>query len=159
MSADVAADLCRYLNELAALDRRAMYRQVRTLSPCNADVWYRLTEHHVVRSDVGSMLGMLGLLNGWLAESGVRLMANFDHDEDIVTGFDLELVANDAPLQEEAHSEALSLVCAHCGPESAGPAADAPRTCATCYGDLVLTDPAGAEVLRRWYNEPDPAAE
>lgn len=53
----------------------------------------------------------------------------------------------------EAKLAALSLACAHCGPESAGPAADNAAACATCYGDLILTDAAGAEVLCRRYNE------
>lgn len=49
--------------------------------------------------------------------------------------------------------DALKLACAHCGPESAGPAADDPRSCATCYGDLILTDAAGAQILQRLYSE------
>lgn len=53
----------------------------------------------------------------------------------------------------EAKLAALSLACAHCGPESAGPATDSPMACATCYGDLILTDAAGAAVLRRRYDE------
>lgn len=53
----------------------------------------------------------------------------------------------------EAKLSALSLACAHCGPESAGPATDDPRSCATCYGDLILTDAAGAAVLQRLYGE------
>jgi hypothetical protein len=48
---------------------------------------------------------------------------------------------------------AMSLVCAHCGPESAGPAADNGRACATCYGTLILTDAAGAAELRRRYDD------
>jgi len=47
----------------------------------------------------------------------------------------------------------MSLVCAHCGPESAGPAADNGRACATCYGTLILTDAAGAAELRRRYDD------
>ena len=50
-------------------------------------------------------------------------------------------------------TEASKWACAHCGPESAGPAADDPRACATCYGDLILTDAAGAAVLQRLYSE------
>lgn len=96
MTAETAADLCRYLNELTALDPRAMYRQVRTLSPCNDAVWYRLTGRRVVTSDVGSILGMLGLLNGWLAESGLALVVSFDHDADIVTGFEVECITDPA---------------------------------------------------------------
>lgn len=53
----------------------------------------------------------------------------------------------------EAKLSALSLACAHCGPECAGPAADNPAACATCYGDLILTDAAGAAALCRRYNE------
>lgn len=53
----------------------------------------------------------------------------------------------------EAKLAALSLACAHCGPESAGPATDEPMACATCYGDLVLTDAAGAAILGRLYDE------
>jgi hypothetical protein len=45
----------------------------------------------------------------------------------------------------------LALHCAHCGPESAGPAPDDPHACTTCYGPLVLTDARGAEVLREMY--------
>ena len=153
MIAETAADLCRYLNELTALDPRAMYRQVRTLSPCNDAVWYRLTERHVVTSDVGAMLGMLGLLNGWLAESGLALIMNLDHDADIVTGFEVERITVE-PVVEPA-DQALSLACAHCGPESAGPAADAPMSCATCYGDLVLATAAEAEALCRSYGKPE----
>lgn len=48
---------------------------------------------------------------------------------------------------------AMSLVCAHCGPESVGPAADNGRACATCYGTLILTDAAGAAELRRRYDD------
>lgn len=96
MTAETAADLCRYLNELTALDPRAMYRQVRTLSPCSDAVWYRLTERRVVTSSVGAMLGMLGLLNGWLAESGFALVATLDHDADIVTGFEVERITDPA---------------------------------------------------------------
>ena len=48
---------------------------------------------------------------------------------------------------------AMALVCAHCGPESAGPAADNGRACATCYGTLILTDAAGAAELRRRYDD------
>jgi len=48
---------------------------------------------------------------------------------------------------------AMSFVCAHCGPESAGPAADNGRACATCYGTLILTDAAGAAELRRRYDD------
>ena len=47
----------------------------------------------------------------------------------------------------------LTLACAHCGPESAGPASDNSRTCATCCGVLILTDDAGAAELRRRYDE------
>jgi hypothetical protein len=53
----------------------------------------------------------------------------------------------------EAALAAMSLVCAHCGPESAGPAADNGRACATCYGTLILTDAAGAAELRRRYDD------
>ena len=101
MIAETAADLCRYLNELTALDPRAMYRQVRTLSPCNDAVWYRLTERRVVTSDVGAMLGTLGLLNGWLAESGFALVVKLNHDNAIAGGFDVESIT-DAPADPEA---------------------------------------------------------
>ena len=55
--------------------------------------------------------------------------------------------------EAEAKLAALSLVCAHCGPESAGPAPDNAAACATCCGALILTDAAGAAELRRRYDE------
>lgn len=92
-NANAAADLCRYLNELADIDRRAMYRQVRTLSPCNDAMRRRLTDHHVVVSDVGPMLGMLGVLNGWLSASGVAIAARLYKSDDMVGEFVIEDIA------------------------------------------------------------------
>lgn len=76
-----------------------------------------------------------------------------DLREDYVAMQERFLAARQRAEAAEAKLAGLSMVCAHCGPESAGPAADAPRSCATCYGALILTDAAGAAELRRRYDE------
>lgn len=76
-----------------------------------------------------------------------------DLREDYVAMQERALAEKKRANEAEAKLADLSLVCAHCGPESAGPAPDAPRSCATCYGALILTDAAGAAELRRRYDE------
>lgn len=86
--------------------------------------------------------------------SGTEREAFKDSVVSVTTAFSLAMAEwRDRANAAETALAALSLACAHCGPESAGPATDDPRSCATCYGDLILTDAVGAETLRRIYSE------
>lgn len=147
----VANDLCKFLNEMTAIDPLAMYRLVHTRTPCKVDVWHRLTERLVCDSDMGPLVGMLGLINGWLANASYALVAENDNERSAVKGFVVEWRGDAIAAPTEDAAPALSLACAHCGPESAGPAQDNPKACATCCGDLILTDADGAALLHRWY--------
>lgn len=102
---------------------------------------------------------------GWAATVALTMESEVQHDDfNMLAGFinvaaGMLTYALDSLRFERARAEAaeaklaaLSLACAHCGPESAGPAADNPMACATCYGDLILTDAAGAETIQRFYS-------
>ena len=83
-------DLCAYLNEMVAIDPMMMYRLVYSRTICNHATFYRLTERHVSIADVGCLVGMLGLLNGWLSSrTRLTIMAHFDHDRGAVERFEV----------------------------------------------------------------------
>lgn len=100
MTAETAADLCRYLNEITTLDPGAMYRLVEARVPCNGAVADHPTAQVCAVGD-HTVVGFLGLFNGWLAQGGFVLFANVEQDDGIVTGFNVERVA-DAPADPEA---------------------------------------------------------
>lgn len=76
-----ALDLCKFLNAMVDVDPLAMYRLMQHRTLCSEDMWEALTERRVSSSDCGPLVGMLGILNGWLAQGdeGCSIWATYDH--------------------------------------------------------------------------------
>ncbi len=88
-----ALDLCKFLNEMADVDPLAMYRLMQHRTLCSEGMWEALTERRVSSSDCGPLVGMLGILNGWLAQGdeGCSIWVTYDHGAARVLRFEVHV--------------------------------------------------------------------